>query len=142
MFQTPVTKSLYLTLLVLALSWLPGGLIAHTALVSSSPADGDTLQQSPDSVELVFQAPVRLMKFELATAAGQPVTLQVPRGNEGQERFSIPLTPLQAGQYRASWTVMGSDTHRMTGTFAFAIGEESNSAPNAGGNQDDHHNSH
>jgi copper resistance protein C len=105
---------------------------AHDSLVSSSPADGQTVATMPDSIVLTMN--------EAAVAVGTRVVVSGPDGEvqQGRPRLSKntveqalePSAP--AGRYTVTWRVTSADGHPVSGTFSFtasAAGVPVSSAP-------------
>lgn len=101
---------------------------AHTALVSTNPANGSVLAAAPDQVSLTFNEPVRLASGGLRVyqADGQLVALTVTDGEDTVIRADLP-EPLVAGTHLLSWRVVSQDGHPLTGTVSFSIEHPSES---------------
>jgi len=92
---------------------------AHDSLVSSSPADGQTVATMPDSIVLTMN--------EAAVAVGTRVVVSGPDGEVQQGRPHLnentveqslePSAP--AGRYTVTWRVTSADGHPVSGTFSF-----------------------
>lgn len=111
-------------ILSLIFSLFPFAALSHTGLKASTPAQGAVLASSPPSLALAFGAPVRLMAVTLETAAGEKIPLDAPSPGEAKTDFTLSLPALVANDYRVTWTVMGGDAHKMSGTIAFTVGGE------------------
>jgi methionine-rich copper-binding protein CopC len=105
---------------------------AHDSLVSSSPADGQTVATMPDSIVLTMN--------EAAVAVGTRVVVSGPHGEvqQGRPRLSKNLVEqalepsAPAGRYTVTWRVTSADGHPVSGTFSFtasAAGESTSSGP-------------
>ena len=94
---------------------------AHTALVSSSPAAGATVE-APASVSLTFNE-------ALLDIGAQIVVLDAEGGNHasGDVYFPDPSTvrvdvaPLGPGSYTAEWRVVSADGHPIEGSLPFTV---------------------
>lgn len=92
---------------------------AHIALVSSTPADGASVPQTPAAVLLTFDEP--------AGAMGTQVLVTGPSGEVQQGRPRLvdntvtqDLAPgAAAGAYTVTWRVTSLDGHPVSGTLAF-----------------------
>lgn len=110
---------------VLGLTAAPAN--AHAVLVSSSPVDGTRVEASPTAVTLTFDESVRL-----TPAAAQVISATGMRADAGTAHLStdgvsvvIPLHPdLPRGSYAATWRVVSADTHVVTGSITFGIGQD------------------
>lgn len=111
-----------LILLTAALALLGAGpASAHSALVSTDPADGSTLRTAPTAVTLTFNEDVKgqfskvivtdpegRQVAEAATVAGTVVSARLPAG-------------LVDGRYRVVYSVVSADTHRIAGELHFTL---------------------
>lgn len=105
---------------------------AHDVLVDSNPKDGAHLEAAPAAITLEFNndlldlgsgaAALVLTNDDGTEVANGPLSL------DGREA-SFQLPALDAGSYRAAWSVVSSDGHRIQGALDFAVGE---STPNDG----------
>ena len=119
-----------------------GQVMAHTGLKSSLPADGAVLDEVPESIHLVFNGPVRLLRFELLalTSAADATdatdaTSATPQRCETdfqpvlapEAEFQIAVTEAQGGtqeaaetaQFVVNWAAQGADGHTLTGSVRF-----------------------
>lgn len=105
---------------------------AHDVLVDSNPKDGAHLEAAPAAITLEFDndlldlgsgaAALVLTNDDGTEIANGPLSL------DGREA-SFQLPALDAGSYRAAWSVVSSDGHRIQGALDFAVG---GSTPNDG----------
>jgi len=97
---------------------------AHTVLTESVPENGSSLAQSPAAVLLGFNEDVRLLKFVVKANE-----VEIPTGftpsSEAASQFSVKLPELQDGHYNITWTVLGADSHQVSGEMAFMVGNMS-----------------
>jgi len=116
-------------LLGLSAAWLlllGGPALAHARLVETYPADGDTLAEPPEQVQLLFSEPIE--------AEFDPIKVQDQGGNRVDEddariapsnrRLLVAdlLEELPEGSYIAEWRVTSADGHPISGTYRFAVG--------------------
>lgn len=110
-----------------ALLMLAGAVEAHPKLVSASPAPNATVAK-PARVELHFSE--RLMpafsKADLAMvgANGRPATKLASAASVAADGRTLVVTPkgqLRPGRYGVDWHVVSIDTHRVAGSYAFAV---------------------
>lgn len=103
--------------------------VAHDTLVSSSPAEGETLTSSPAEIRLTFSddaLPIspQIVVFPEGGTPGEPQEATV----DGRD-VHLPLTePLDEGSYRVSWSVVSSDGHRIEGTYLFGLDTDGDGA--------------
>ncbi|MCR9195278.1 MAG: copper resistance protein CopC [Hyphomonas sp.] len=91
--------------------------------MSPEPKDGATLTVVPETIELRFAAPARVMKVEMIHTNGtasHTKTIDVPTFAMID---AISLTPefMGDGRYEVSWRALGEDGHVMTGSFSFTV---------------------
>ena len=115
-------------LLGLSAVWLlllGGPALAHARLVETYPADGDTLAEPPEQVQLLFSEPIE--------AEFDPIKVQDQGGNRVDEddariapsnrRLLVAdlLEELPEGSYIAEWRVTSADGHPVSGAYGFAV---------------------
>jgi len=92
---------------------------AHDSLVSSTPADGQTVEQVPDTIVLEMN--------EAVVAVGTRVVVTGPDGQMQQGRPQLSKNLVEqavradapAGRYTVTWRVTSADGHPVSGTFSF-----------------------
>jgi methionine-rich copper-binding protein CopC len=109
---------------------LAGPASAHTALVSTSPADGAQAAVPPAAVVLVFDQPVSTRLSTVQVTGPEGGTWQAgPAGVLGGT-VTQPLVELgPAGTYRVAWRVVAPDGHPVTGTSSFTLGTAGTGTP-------------
>ncbi|HEX4897774.1 MAG TPA: copper resistance CopC family protein [Candidatus Limnocylindrales bacterium] len=127
MHRIPLLPLAFILLLTLTLA-TPGIVLAHE-LVTSSPADGETVTD-PSEIVLTFdQAIGASSTFEVKDASGAVAASGGPDpANALVMRASI--ADLGPGEYHVEWLTLddsGSDPHR--GTFDFTIAEPTPAPP-------------
>lgn len=109
-----------------AMAWMllsAAGAHAHTSLTGSTPADGATLEASPEEIVLTFSEPVRLTARSLEKRGGDGVPLEAPPA-ERSEQFVAAVPELSPGEYVVSWRVISADTHVVSGEVSFTVAGE------------------
>lgn len=112
------TKTLAVTALLFVASsqaW------AHTALVSSKPLEGSSMEAAPKTIELSFTEDVKLLRVVL-THEENEIDINFKPITVSAAKFSIEIPELSNGTYSVSWAVLGGDSHRVNGDFSFGIG--------------------
>lgn len=108
---------------------LPSVAQAHPKLLSAMPAAGATVA-APARVALKFSEPLiaQLSGGELMMTGRAGPRSATPGGglssSVGADRRTLvltPATPLMAGRYRLDWHAVSTDTHRVTGSYAFTV---------------------
>lgn len=116
----------------LALISLPGAALAHTRLVSSTPAANATVPAAnARSINLVFNERVIASTLKVdVVMTGMPgmsdhppmkVAFSSMMGKDGKSVMLMPKRALAAGTFQVSWSAAGTDTHRMGGQFSFTV---------------------
>ncbi len=107
---------------------------AHAVLETSSPANGATLSEVPDLVELVFSenigepAALEVIGPDGASVTGGEVEVA---GDTLRRTFDPSASP--AGAYTISYQIMSADGHVIAGSLAFTVGGDgATGAPAAG----------
>lgn len=92
---------------------------AHTALKSSTPAKGSTVE-APSEIVLTYTEAVILPKVALTDASGKVQGAGAPRAVDN--KVVLPVTaPLPAGVYTVGWRVVSADGHPVAGSFRFTV---------------------
>ena len=128
-------KNLLLAILLV----LPIAANAHSPLASSSPQNGETLDEPPTEIFMEFKLPAKLIKVDLTKQSDKQRKNLLGRlfggGDDGEsvplgtsflmtidKRQVIPLpSPLQDGSYSLTWRAMGEDGHVVKGELTFNI---------------------
>lgn len=115
-----------LGILVTALLALAPVAHAHAVLVASDPVDGSRLPSAPAAVQLTFDEPVRLIPgaVQVISATGARVSVDALLRSDGTV-VELPLRPgLSQGSYTAMWRVISADTHEVSGSISFGVGQD------------------
>lgn len=112
----------------IALSALAAPVQAHPKLLSVTPASNATVA-APGQITLRFSEALiakfsgaELVMVHPGMAHGSmavPVTPSVAA--DGRTLVLTPKSAMMPGQYTVTWHVVSSDTHRITGSFAFMV---------------------
>jgi methionine-rich copper-binding protein CopC len=93
--------------------------------MSSTPADGQCVAQSPSELLLTFNRPVTLMTVALEPDelgdAGKAVDTGFSGAGDAAKRYQLPLPLLPPGRYTLRWMALGADGHKVKGSFAFVV---------------------
>ncbi|WP_292400336.1 copper resistance CopC/CopD family protein, partial [Mesorhizobium sp.] len=111
-------------IVLLAAIAAPSQAFAHAALITTDPADGAVLAQSPAQFSLSFSEPVSPLTLTLVQSDGTPVPLTSYRLNGQTVRIDNPQT-LGSGTHVLSWRVISADGHPVGGSVLFSIGTPS-----------------
>lgn len=123
-------RTIFATAMLIVLG-TAGPAFAHAKLVSSTPAANATVDK-PGKIVLVFNEKL-MAKFagaELIMTAmpgmadHQPMKMSgftTAMSADGKTLTLLMKRALSSGTYEVKWFAGGADTHRMEGTFAFAV---------------------
>ncbi|WP_262849628.1 copper resistance CopC family protein [Mumia quercus] len=109
-----------LTAVALGVSAAPAG--AHSALVDSTPREGQTLTAAPTTIELTYSEDVQeIGAFVALRDADDAVVAELePRISGAVVTAQVPTT-LAAGRYSVVWRVVSSDGHPIQGAIPFSV---------------------
>lgn len=109
---------------ILTLTGLLSGMAqAHTALVSSVPADQAKVA-APEQLVLTFGDAVRLVDLKLVHGPRHNIDFGFKVPAAAGTEFGFALPTLMMGQHTVTWTVVGADGHTMSDSFTFTNGAE------------------
>ena len=100
----------------------PTAAFAHDTIVSSDPADGSSVEVSPERITLSYSAELLDLTpvVRVVDAAGQPV-LETTPAIEGRDAVAAIDQPLAAGEYTVQWRVVSSDGHPIEGAYDYTV---------------------
>ena len=101
--------------------FLPNALLAHAALSGAMPGDGAVVNEPPKTIDLSFTEEVRLLRVSISSAERGEIDTGFTPSAEAASRFAVALPALGKGAYIVNWTIMGDDSHRVEGDFAFTV---------------------
>lgn len=107
-----------ITILSLALTFSAS---AHVSLKQSTPENNAMLMQSPEKLSLTFSGDVRLAKVTVKNSKNQPMDISFKPSATPNKNFSWALPNLAKGNYTVKWIALGSDGHKMSGSFNFML---------------------
>ncbi|MGP9539474.1 copper resistance CopC family protein [Brachybacterium sp. AOP43-C2-M15] len=109
-------------LLLAALIFLPAPAMAHDTLLESDPADGESLETSPEEIALTFSADILEVSplVRISDESGTEVAEITPTIDGPVATAALP-EQLPAGEYSVQWRVVSSDGHPIEGTFAITV---------------------
>lgn len=94
---------------------------AHSALTFSSPGNNAQLTESPEAIHLEFNEDVRLLALELSGENQGDVDIDFQRNRTATDVFHVDLPHLYDDIYTITWTLIGADGHRVSGTILFSL---------------------
>ena len=128
---------LMLRLIFMLLTITPISAIAHSPIAYVLPKDGAVINKSPETIEIVFTGPSKLIKVSLqkfAPEANQSLVGSLLGSAEGvnialdgeflmqeSKRHLISIPSLEEGNYQTNWRAISEDGHTIKGEFSFII---------------------
>jgi methionine-rich copper-binding protein CopC len=129
--KTPTLRSaLSLLPLLAALLFTHNTALAHSALASSLPGDGQTVA-APAALLLDFNGPVSLLKLSVSGSDGEVATGFSAKA-EAAAQFEIALPSLADGLYSVDWSILGADGHTVSKSFNFVVDATAAAASSSG----------
>lgn len=96
---------------------------AHAHLVGQVPGEGEVVTESPERLEIRFDAPIRITRFEVSGPQGEVELSERPVGELGEQHEAVPADLLAPGEYRVVWRGIAEDGHTMSGDYRFSVQE-------------------
>ena len=121
-------RKLFLFTFIFFLAFVNSAL-AHTGLESSSPQNGDVINEELQQITLTFEGKVEQgSTFELQNSTGESISVENISLSENQivGNFS---NPLENGEYQVNWNIIGADGHPIEGEFSFSVDVPVTEAP-------------
>jgi methionine-rich copper-binding protein CopC len=121
----PMKRWWLVALLVLGvLLWRPGLALAHVELLSSEPAAGAQLAESPAEIRLTFNGDLHAdsnfilfgERFQAVPGVNGRLDPQAP------DQLVATGLNLISGTYTVNWTAADADGHQISGSFEFTVG--------------------
>jgi methionine-rich copper-binding protein CopC len=100
-----------------------GQAAAHSKKEMTKPENGAVLAESPETILMRFDMPLRVTLITLADQ--DSVTHDLIRTDDMQpvSEFSAAVPLLPAGLYSVAWRGLAEDGHPMQGAFSFEVSE-------------------
>ncbi|WP_051254737.1 copper resistance CopC family protein [Halobacillus kuroshimensis] len=107
--------------LIVALGLFTPAVHAHTSLENSTPAEGETVEEPLDTIELNFNTVIEEgSTLELSKAEGEaPAPSQVTISD--QTMTAVFDDALENGAYTVNWEIIGADGHVIEKQFSFTV---------------------
>ena len=96
---------------------------AHSGLSSSTPAEGETLEESPAEIQFQFESPIQQGDITVTDESGKAVEVSDISFSE-MELIGQLDEELPNGAYIADWSALSQDGHEITGTLTFNVQAE------------------
>jgi methionine-rich copper-binding protein CopC len=95
--------------------------VAHSTKQATVPADGAVLADSPETIEMQFDSPMRITVITITNADGDDFGLARDKSLAARETFTARPESLPAGTYEVEWRGLAEDGHAMQGGFSFTV---------------------
>ena len=122
-YDRRVTHRLPIVAVCAAVLAAPSAAAAHSALDTTTPADGANLPTAPAAVVARYAEPLAEVVEAGVTVDGAPVAgvrARLAARDAAQVRIPLPATA-RSGRFEVRWTVRGADTHLLEGTVSFTV---------------------
>ncbi len=99
---------------------------AHATLLEMEPTEKVVIEDTPSALKLRFNEPIEhdLAMVTIYDWNAKPVFTGNPDGNiERAPLLSFSLPELKQGTYTVKWSVVSSDGHPVSGSYAFSVGK-------------------
>ena len=126
-----------LRIIFVLLALTPIAAIAHSPIAYVLPKDGAVINSAPETIEIVFTGPSKLIKVSLqkftpeantslvGSLLGSGEGVDIALGGEflmrEEKRHLISIPTLEEGNYQTNWRAISEDGHTIKGEFSFII---------------------
>ena len=103
---------------------------AHDTLLESDPADGATLETSPEAITLTYSADILDVSplVRITDDDGEQLA-EITPSIDGPVATAALEEPLPAGESTIQWRVVSSDGHPIEGTFTVTVEQDAAEEP-------------
>jgi methionine-rich copper-binding protein CopC len=115
--------ALPLAVIALLLGLAPGAAHAHSMVTSSTPADNATVAPSPARIDVMFDAPMRIVSVTLRGEDGTEYAVSPVGGRAASDHLVVEPPRLPAGDYRLEWRGLSGDGHSVSEDLSFRVAE-------------------
>lgn len=113
-------KQLLLSIVATFLFFLPEA-FAHTHLESTNPADGESVKENIQTIDLTYEGKIEEgSTFKVLASDGEEMPIHSLSLNEGV-LSGIMLDPLPNDTYTVEWDSISEDGHPLSGSFSFTV---------------------
>ncbi|SOC11464.1 hypothetical protein SAMN05880501_106163 [Ureibacillus xyleni] len=113
-------KKVFLFSFIFFLTFI-GNVLAHTGLESSSPQQGEVVEEDLKQIQLTFETKIEHgSSFTLQNTTGETIEVDNIKVVDHQLIGDLP-TPLQNDDYIINWNIIGADGHLIDGEVSFSV---------------------
>lgn len=108
--------------LLLSLTLLTTGAMAHSTNLGTVPADGAELTVVPEQLMISFDEPARLTQVDAVRVSSEGTDnerLDLPQ--DALIDNAVDLPDLGPGMYTITWRALSADGHVVNGSFSFSV---------------------
>lgn len=122
-------------LAALAVVGAPSAVLAHSALIETTPGAGYAVTTPPEAVTVTFNEPVTPVgdALRLQLTDGPEIPLEVSTARGGRSLSGVPEQALDAGSYEVTYRVVALDGDLIEGSFPFGVSTPVSADSSAGG---------
>ena len=93
---------------------------SHSSVTSSVPTNGATLTNHPETIEVTFSKPTRIIKATINynDVTSTPLTIST---TEPTRKITFSPAPTIAGSYKIEWRALADDGHVFKESISFSI---------------------
>ena len=126
----PAALAAVFAALLAALLLLGAPAQAHDTLLESDPADGATLETSPEAIPLTYSADILDVSplVRITDEDGEQLA-EITPSIDGPVATAALEEPLPAGESTIQWRVVSSDGHPIEGTFTVTVEQDAAEEP-------------
>ena len=126
----PAALAAVFAALLAALLLLGAPAQAHDTLLESDPADGATLETSPEAITLTYSADILDVSplVRITDEDGEQLA-EITPSIDGPVATAALEEPLPAGESTIQWRVVSSDGHPIEGTFTVTVEQDAAEEP-------------
>ena len=126
----PAALAAVFAALLAALLLLGAPAHAHDTLLESDPADGATLETSPEAITLTYSADILDVSplVRITDEDGEQLA-EITPSIDGPVATAALEEPLPAGESTIQWRVVSSDGHPIEGTFTVTVEQDAAEEP-------------
>lgn len=112
-----------LLIITLLLMLFPATANAHSGLASSTPTEGETLEESPTEIQFLFESAIQQGNMTVTDESGKDFPVSDISFSD-KELLGQLDEELPNGAYTVDWNVISQDSHEITGTLTFNVATE------------------
>jgi len=112
-------KKITLSAILLFFTFTPS-IFAHSGLMSSTPHDGETINEEVEHVILIFNTPIETTStLKITDELGKALLIEIIV--DDKQMMGMFNTPLKDGKYQVAWKIIGEDGHPIEGKYSFIV---------------------